>query len=204
MSTTLRGVTAAVLIALLLSAVPALAAVQVGQPAPDFTGTDTAGNTVRLADYRGKLVILEWTNHDCPYVQKHYGAGNMQAQQEAATADGAIWLSIISSAPGKQGHVSPEAADGLTAERDAAPTAVILDPKGEIGQAYAARTTPHMYVIDEKGILRYMGGIDDVATSDPDDIPKARQHVMIALEELRAGKPVSEPVTRPYGCSVKY
>jgi peroxiredoxin len=204
MSMLVRGAPVALLLALLLSAQAALAAVKVGEPAPDFTGTDTTGNAVRLSDQRGKIVVLEWTNHDCPYVQKHYGAGNMQAQQEAATAEGAVWLSIISSAPGKQGHVNPQEADRLTVERDAAPTTVILDPKGEIGRRYGARTTPHMYVIDEAGILRYMGGIDDIASSDPDDVPKARQHVLIALEELRAGKPVSEPVTRPYGCSVKY
>ena len=175
-----------------------------GEPAPDFEGIDTQGKTHRLADYRGKTVVLEWTNHDCPYVRKHYGAGNMQAQQREAAAQGVIWLSVISSAPGKQGHVSPAQADELTRSRDAAPHAVILDPAGEIGRAYSAKTTPHMYIIDPAGTLVYMGGIDSIATANADDIPKATQYVRVALQELAAGQAVSEPVTRPYGCSVKY
>lgn len=189
---------------LLLPASVALAAPEVGKPAPAFTATDTAGKTVRLADLRGKTVVLEWTNHDCPYVRKHYDAGNMQAQQREAAQQGVVWLSVISSAPGKQGHVSPAEADRLTATRNAAPAAVLLDPEGEIGRAYGARTTPHMYVIDPAGVLRYMGGIDSIATADRADIARARQYVPAALAELRAGKPVTDAVTRPYGCSVKY
>jgi peroxiredoxin len=180
------------------------AAPKVGQPAPEFEGTDTQGKTHRLADYRGKVVVLEWTNHDCPYVRKHYGAGNMQDQQREAAADGVLWLSIISSAPGKQGHVSPAQADELTRSRNAAPHAVILDPSGDIGRAYSAKTTPHMYIIDSSGTLVYMGGIDSNSSANAADIPRATQYVRVALQELAAGKPVSEPVTRPYGCSVKY
>jgi hypothetical protein len=165
---------------------------------------DTSGKLQRLADYRGKTVVLEWTNHDCPYVRKHYGAGNMQEQQREAAAQGVVWLSIISSAPGKQGHVSPEEADELTRTRNAAPLAVILDSDGTIGRAYNAKTTPHMFIIDETGVLAYMGGMDSISTANPNDIPQATQYVRTALQELAAGKPVSTPVTKPYGCSVKY
>ena len=182
----------------------AIAAVRVGEPAPEFRGVDTRGTTHRLADYRGKTVVLEWTNHDCPFVRKHYSAGNMQAQQREATALDVVWLSVISSAPGKQGHVSAARADELTRSRNAAPTAVILDPAGKIGRAYGARTTPHMYIIDPSGKLIYMGGIDSITSANPADIPRATQHVRVALRELAAGKPVSTPVTKPYGCSVKY
>jgi hypothetical protein len=128
----------------------------------------------------------------------------MQEQQREAAAQGVVWLSIISSAPSKQGHVSPEKAEVLTRTRNAAPLAVILDSEGEIGRAYNAKTTPHMFIIDETGVLVYMGGIDSISTANTDDIPQATQYVRIALQELAAGKPVSTPVTKPYGCSVKY
>ena len=180
------------------------ATLRVGEPAPAFEGLDTRGNVQRLADYRGKTVVLEWTNHDCPYVRKHYGAGNMQEQQREAAAQGVVWLSIISSAPGKQGHVSPEESEELARTRNATPRAVILDSEGKIGRAYNAKTTPHMFIIDETGVLVYMGGIDSISTANPDDIPQATQYVSVALQELAAGKPVSTPVTKPYGCSVKY
>ena len=193
-----------VLLAFIFQAGSAVAAPRVGEPAPDFTGVDTQGKTHPLADYRGKTVVLEWTNHDCPYVRKHYGAGNMQDQQREAAAQGVIWLSVISSAPGQQGHVSPAAADELTRSRKAAPHAVLLDPEGRIGRAYEAKTTPHMFIIDEAGKLVYMGGIDSLATADPADIAKATQYVRVALKERAAGQPISAPVTRPYGCSVKY
>ncbi len=192
------------LITLALFTTGASAAVRVGAPAPDFTGVDTQGKTHRLADYRGKTVVLEWTNHDCPYVRKHYGAGNMQDQQREAAAQGVIWLSVISSAPGQQGHVSPAEADELTRSRSAAPHAVLLDPEGQIGRAYGAKTTPHMYLIDEAGQLVYMGGIDSITTANPADIPRATQYVRVALQERAAGQSISAPVTRPYGCSVKY
>ncbi len=180
------------------------AALKIGEPAPGFTGIDTSGKSHALSDFRGKPVILEWTNHDCPYVLKHYNSGNMQQQQQAATGQGAVWLSIISSAPGKQGHVTPAQADALTAERNAAPSAVILDEKGEIGRLYEAKTTPHMYIIDADGKLAYMGGIDSIASTNPADIGKATQYVPAALSQVMNGEPVASSVTRPYGCSVKY
>jgi hypothetical protein len=182
----------------------AAASPQVGQPAPDFSVKDTAGKTWTRADFKGKKVILEWTNHGCPYVRKHYGSGNMQALQREATAAGYLWLSVISSAPGTQGQVSPEESDRLTAERKAAPTAVLLDIDGSMGRAYGAKTTPHLYAIDATGTLVYMGGIDDRATTDPQDIPGARNFVRLAMADLDAGRPLAYPVTRPYGCSVKY
>lgn len=187
-----------------LAPLGALAAVEVGKPAPDFTGTDSNGQTQRLSDFRGKTVVLEWTNHDCPFVVKHYSTGNMQAIQRETTAEGIVWLSIISSAPGKQGHVSPQQANELTRSRDAAPTAVILDPSGDIGRLYGAKTTPHMYIVDAEGTLVYMGGIDDRPTARHSDVEGANNYVRTALTQLANGQTVSEPVTRPYGCSVKY
>ena len=183
---------------------PAMAAPRVGEPAPKFTGTDTDGNSRSLSDFRGKTVVLEWTNRDCPYVRKHYGTGNMQAIQKQATADGAIWLTIISSAPGKQGYASPELADRVASEQGASPTAILLDPDGTIGRAYDARTTPHMYVIDADGTLVYMGGIDNRPTADWGDVEGAKNHVLAALADVAAGTPVQTPTSRPYGCSVKY
>jgi peroxiredoxin len=192
--------------AALLLAITAVAeaSVKVGEPAPLFVATDSKGQRHSLEDFRGKVVVLEWTNHDCPYVRKHYGAGNMQKQQRTATEQGAVWLSVISSAPGKQGYVSGAEADRLTEQRDAAPTAVLMDTTGTIGRTYGAKTTPHMYVIDQQGILVYMGGIDSISSANTDDIPKATQYVNAALDEVMSGQAVSQPVTRPYGCSVKY
>jgi peroxiredoxin len=189
---------------LIAGAVSATATPQVGKPAPGFTATDTKGESHALSDFRGKTVVLEWTNHGCPYVQKHYDTGNMQALQKEATDDGVVWLSVISSAPGKQGHVSPARADGLTKERDADPTAVMLDPEGEVGRAYDARTTPHMYVIDPEGKLVYMGAIDDQPTARHSSVEGARNYVREALTALENGEEIAEPVTRAYGCSVKY
>ncbi|WP_078119709.1 redoxin domain-containing protein [Thiosocius teredinicola] len=182
----------------------AYATATVGEPAPEFAGTDTQGKQHRLSDYRGKTVVLEWTNHDCPYVRKHYGSGNMQAQQKAATDAGVVWLSIISSAQGKQGHVRPAQADALTESRNASPSSVILDTSGDIGRVYGAKTTPHMYIVNGDGTLVYKGGIDSIPTSNPDDIANAKQYVKVALDELAAGQPIADAVTRPYGCSVKY
>lgn len=179
-------------------------AAEIGQPAPTFTGTTATGATVSLADYRGKTVILEWTNHDCPYVRKHYGADNMQALQRRAKADGIVWLSIISSSPGTQGYVDGAEALQIAASRHASPRAIVLDPAGAIGRQYGAVTTPHMYIIDPAGTLVYKGGIDDKPTTRKADIETATNYVRAALDELAAGKPVSHPVTRPYGCSVKY
>lgn len=193
-------------VALILLLVPAFAgaAPKVGDPAPAFSGTDTIGKVWTLDDLRGEPVILEWTNHDCPYVVKHYGADNMQALQKEAAEAGFTWLSVISSAPGKQGHVSPAEADELTRSRGAAPAAVLLDADGTIGRAYAARTTPHMFIIDEAGTLIYAGGIDDRPTTNPADIDGATNYVRAAMDNRAAGKPVAQAVTRPYGCSVKY
>lgn len=200
----MRPLVAAGCLALALTAQPALAKPEVGQPAPDFSVTDTTGRTWSLSDLGDKGLVLEWTNHDCPYVKKHYESGNMQALQKEATAAGYAWLSVISSAPGKQGHVTAARADELTRSRGASPTAVLLDEDGTMGRAYGAQTTPHLYVIDGAGTLVYMGGIDDRATTNPADVAGAKNYVRLALEDLATGKPVSNSLTRPYGCSVKY
>jgi peroxiredoxin len=189
---------------MLLAASPALAAPAAGQPAPAFSAVDSKGQTHKLADFKGKVVVLEWTNHDCPYVQKHYSSANMQKLQKQAKDAGVVWLSVISSAPGEQGQVDGAKANELTASRGAAPTAVLLDPQGTIGKAYDARTTPHMYVIDARGVLRYAGGIDSVASTKPADIEKADPYFKTALESVLKGGEVAQAVTRPYGCSVKY
>lgn len=175
-----------------------------GNPAPDFTITDTGGKPVALSSFRGKPVVLEWTNHDCPYVRKHYSTDTMQKLQRDATSDGVIWLTVISSAPGQQGHVHALEADKLTTDRKAAPTAVLLDTDGKVGRLYGATTTPHMYVIDKTGALAYMGGIDDKPSTSVDTIKSARPYVREALAALREGKAVPTASTRPYGCSVKY
>ncbi len=195
---------AAPLIAGVLMTATAHAAPEVGKPAPDFSAVDSNGKTVKLSGLRGKIVVLEWTNDGCPYVKKHYGSGNMQNLQKDASAKGAVWLTIISSAPGKQGYVDGAAANELTKSRGASPAAVLLDPEGAIGHLYDARTTPHMFIVNKDGTLVYMGGIDDKPTSNPDDIQSAKNYVRVALDEVMAGKPVAEAVTRPYGCSVKY
>ncbi len=180
------------------------AAPEVGKPAPDFSAVDSNGKTVKLSDFHGKTVVLEWTNDGCPYVKKHYGSGNMQSLQKDAAAKGIVWLTVVSSAPGKQGYVDGAGANGLTASRGAAPAAVLLDPDGAVGHLYDARTTPHMFIVDKDGALVYMGGIDDKATTEVADIQGAGNYVRAALDEIAAGKPVAEAVTRPYGCSVKY
>jgi hypothetical protein len=149
-------------------------------------------------------VVLEWNNPGCPFVQKHYGSGNMQRAQAAAARDGVVWLTINSGAPGKQGHMDGAAAKALLAKANSKPTAYLLDPKGVVGRTYDAKTTPHMYVVDAKGTLVYAGGIDDKPTANPADIPAARNHVLAALGEIKGGKPVSVATSRPYGCSVKY
>jgi len=199
----------AVLMAMLIGA-PALvpsaaaAAPQIGQPAPDFTSTDSKGDSVSLSQYRGKTVVLEWTNADCPYTRKHYTSGNMQGVQALAQKNEVVWLTVISSAPGKQGYVNGPAADALTRSRAALPTAVLLDPSGTVGRLYGAKTTPHMFVIDKNGTLQYMGGIDSIATAEVDDIPKAEPYLKEAMLAVTQGAPVAHPVTTPYGCSIKY
>jgi peroxiredoxin len=178
--------------------------VEVGKPAPDFTIMDTKGNPVSLSDFLGKPVVLEWTNHDCPYVRKHYGSGNMQRTQSALTDEGVIWLSIISSAEGEQGYVTGSEADRLTASRGAYPTNVLLDPEGTVGRMYAARTTPHMFLIDEKGILQYQGAIDDKPSARRASLKDATNYVKAAWDSLKAETPITATNTKPYGCSVKY
>jgi peroxiredoxin len=182
----------------------AYAAVKVGEAAPDFQVAGADGKPHSLSDYRGKFVVLEWTNDECPFVRKHYSSGNMQSLQKAATVDGVIWLSIISSADGKEGHVNAARALKLTEKRSASPTAVLLDEQGTAGHLYDAKTTPDMFIIDPQGTLIYSGAIDSTPSTDPTDIATSKNYVKIALSEARAGKPVTEPVTKPYGCSVKY
>ena len=182
---------------------PARAA-QVGAAAPDFHGTDSNGKTQSLDQYKGKYVVLEWHNHDCPYTIKHYKSGNMQSLQKEWTAKGVVWFTVISSAPGTQGYVDAGQENAYMKKMGAQPTAAILDPKGEIGHLYEAKTTPHMFIIDPKGQLVYNGAIDDHPTSDPADIASSRNYVSTALQQAMGGKPVSEAATRPYGCSVKY
>lgn len=175
-----------------------------GKPAPLFTAVDSNGKSWSLADLKGKVVVLETTNHDCPYVRKHYTSKNMQIQQREAAARGVVWLTVASSATGEQGAVTPAEANELTKSRDAAPAAVLIDPQSKIARAYGATVTPHMYIIDAKGTLVYKGGIDSIPSADTADIPKATQYVRVALDEVLAGKPVTDASTRPYGCSLKY
>jgi hypothetical protein len=191
------------LVAMSLSA-SAFAGIEIGKPAPAFSLTGADGKTHSLADYQGKTVVLEWNNPECPFVKKHYGSGNMQKQQADATAAGAIWLTINSGAAGKQGHLDATSANDYVSKSGAHPTAYLLDADGKVGRAYGARTTPHMYVIDKRGNLRYAGGIDSVASADPSDIADATQFVPQVLAELAAGDVVSTSKSEPYGCSVKY
>jgi peroxiredoxin len=179
-------------------------AAKVGEAAPAFTATSTAGNPVSLGSYKGKIVVLEWTNHECPYVRKHYETGNMQALQRETTGQGVVWLTIISSAKGEQGYVTPPQADELTTSRKAAPTSVLLDEKGVVGQMYGATNTPHMYIVDKGGVLVYAGAIDDRPTTRRADVQGANNYVRAALEQVTAGQPVKTPLTRAYGCTVKY
>jgi alkyl hydroperoxide reductase subunit AhpC len=192
------------LAAALTVAVPALAKPVVGKPAPDFAVTDASGKTQSLSAYKGKTVVLEWNNPECPFVRKHYGAHNMQQQQADAAKDGVVWLTVNSGAEGKQGHLDAAAATAYVAKVGGKESAYLIDADGKVGHAYDAKTTPHMFVIDGDGVLRYMGGIDSIASTDVDDIPKATQYVKQALGELAAGKPVSVSTSEPYGCSVKY
>jgi peroxiredoxin len=177
---------------------------EIGKPAPAFTVPDTKGTEHSLAQYAGKYVVLEWLNYDCPYVVKHYSSGNIPGQQQKWRDKGVVWLAIVSSAPGTQGYFEPPAMDARTASDGSKASAVLLDPAGTVGRAYDARTTPHMYVIDPQGVLRYMGGIDDKPTARVEDLAGATQLTDQALDELFAGKAVSVPTSRPYGCSVKY
>jgi peroxiredoxin len=183
---------------------PAFAAVESGEPAPDFTLKDSKGNPQKLSSYSGKFVVLEWLNPECPFVKKHYSAGNMQKLQKEYTAKGVVWLSIISSAPGKQGYRTGPQADADTKDKNASPTAVLLDPSGEVGQLYEAKTTPHMYVINPEGKLIYSGAIDSIRSANPEDCATATNYVRETLDAALSGKPVPTPETKSYGCSIKY
>lgn len=174
------------------------------QIAPDFTLKNQHGKTVALSQFKGKIVVLEWTNHECPYVKKHYSVQNMQKLQSKYAQKGVVWLSIISSAPGKQGHVTGEDADALSKERSANPTHILLDETGDVGRLYNAKTTPHMFVINESGNIVYQGAIDSNSSSNPDTIASADNYVVQALDSLLSGQSVAVSKTKPYGCSVKY
>jgi peroxiredoxin len=179
-------------------------ALKPGEQAPNFKGVDSRGMTETLAQYRGKYVVLEWTNRDCPYTRKHYESGNMEALQRQWTAKGVVWLTVISSAQGQQGYATPAVENAYLQKVDAAPTAVILDPSGTIGRLYDAKTTPDMFVVDPQGKLVYEGAIDDQPTPDPASLVGATNYVSAALQEAMEKQPVKTPVTRPYGCAVKY
>lgn len=182
----------------------AAAAPRIGAAAPDFTAVDSYGQTVRLADLRGKVVVLEWTNDGCPFVGKWYRSGAMQQLQRDAAVKGAVWLSVISSAPGTQGFADGARANELTASRNAAPAHVLLDPTGTLGHLYSAMTTPHIFVIAPDGMLAYMGGADSIASTHIEDMARAEPYAREAVDAVLAGQSVLHPVTRPYGCSVKY
>jgi peroxiredoxin len=180
------------------------AAVTIGAPAPDFSVASASGATESLSAHRGKYVVLEWLNHDCPYVRKHYDNGNMQRLQKELTAKGVVWMSVISSAPGKQGHSTPTGALSDAQTKGATPTAILLDEKGDVGKLYGATTTPHMFVVDPDGTLIYMGAIDDRPSFDAASLDGATNWVEKALEEAMSGRPVTTSATKQYGCSVKY
>jgi hypothetical protein len=182
----------------------AVFALRVGEPAPGFTATDSHGQRQSLAEYKGKFVVLEWHNQGCPFTKKHYDSGNMQQLQKFWTSKGVIWLTVISSAPGEQGYVTADQENDYVKQTNAAPTAVVLDPKGDLGHLYGAKTTPHMFVINPQGQLIYDGAIDDRPTTDLVDIAGATNYVTLALQQAMAGKPVTTTATRAYGCSVKY
>jgi peroxiredoxin len=176
----------------------------VGSAAPDFSLTDSKGKTHSLSGYKGKYVVLEWFNPECPFVKKHYGSGNMQKLQQNFTSKGVTWLTIDSSAPGKEGNLTPEQANKTVANWKTHSTALLLDPEGKAGRAYSARNTPHMFVINPEGKIIYEGAIDNKPSTDQADVATATNYVKVALDESLAGKAVTTPSSRPYGCSIKY
>lgn len=177
---------------------------EVGKPAPEFVLKDAEGKERSLAEFKGKFAVLEWVNFGCPFVKKHYGSGNMQGLQAEYTGKGVVWLSICSSASGKQGYFEGEDLKKQIAERKSAATFYLADADGKVGRMYGAKTTPHMYLIDPAGTLVYVGGIDDIPSADVEDIPKAKNYVRLALDAALAGQAVASSSTPPYGCSVKY
>jgi hypothetical protein len=195
---------------LLLAALAAIstgaarAAVAVGAPAPDFTLTDINGQVHRLSEYKGRVVVLEWVNPDCPFVRKHYGSGNIPRLQKSATGDGVVWLSINSGHPGAEGDYAPADAAAWMKKMGASPTAYCRDQDGKVGRLYSAKTTPHIFVITADGTLAYDGAIDSIRSADVDDIPRATNYVSEALQAVKSGKPVVKAYSQPYGCSVKY
>ena len=189
----------------LFGAMPAIAAAPViGQAAPDFEAIDVHGNAFKLSEHKGEAIVIEWTNHQCPFVVKHYETGNMQAVQKAAMEKGAKWVQILSSAPGKQGHLSAEEAIQITKDDGATITTKILDESGTIGNLYEAKTTPHMFVVNTEGVLAYAGAIDDKPSPSHKTVKGAQNYVLAALDNLAAGEAVTTPQTPPYGCGVKY
>jgi len=204
---TARTIVTATLLAVTMLYAPSARAAdtaKVGGPAPDFTVTDIHGKARKLSDFKGKPVVLEWHNQSCPYVKKHYETGNMQRLQKQVTDQGGVWLTVISSAPGKQGHVTPAEEESYLKEQQAAPTDVLLDEDGKVGKLYGAKTTPHMFLVDPKGVLVYAGAIDDKPTTEKSDVTDAKNFVLAAYDEVKAGKPVSVATTSSYGCGVKY
>jgi len=188
----------------LFAAGPAFAGPAIDAQAPAFSGAASNGEATPLEQFRGDLVVLEWTNDGCPFVKKHYQTGNMQKTQRAANEAGVVWITVISSAPGKQGYADAERANDLTKGYGAEPDYVLLDPDGVVGKAYGAKTTPQMALIDGDGVLRYAGAIDDKPTTDRKSVEGATNYLLAALDSVKAGEPVSVKETRPYGCSVKY
>ncbi len=196
--------TGALCSAMLLSSAVAVAQAVIGQPAPAIAATDASGKPVSLADYKGKYVVLEWTNPECPFVKKHYDGGNMPATQKQAIADGAVWLTVQTMATDGDNSAAYAGLQSWQKSKSATPTATIVDSTGAVGHAYGARTTPHMYIVDPNGQLIYAGAIDSKPTANPDDIKGATNYVSQSLAEAMAGKPISRPTTQAYGCSVKY
>jgi peroxiredoxin len=182
----------------------AVAAAVVGHPAPDFAGKGSDGRDYKLADYKGKYVVLQWYNRDCPFIHKHYDSGNMQKLQETYGKKGVIWFEIISSAPGREGYLTPEETQANRDKSGTRSIATLVDPDGKIGRLYGAKTTPHIFIIDPRGTLIYQGAIDDHNSTDAADIPDSKNYVAAALDEALAGKPVTIASTHPYGCGVKY
>jgi peroxiredoxin len=200
-----RSILYPILIALLLCTASRMySAVKAGETAPEFTATASNGKSYRLSDYRGKFVVLEWHNNGCPYVGKHYKSRNMQRLQKEWTGRGVVWFTILSSAPGKQGYLTAGEENDYLTKMQAVPTAALLDPTGQVGHLYDAKTSPHMVVINQQGVVIYNGAIDDKPTTDLQDVPGATNYVSLALEQAMAGKEVTTTTTRPYGCSVKY
>lgn len=205
MSVTIQHlVKAAVAAGFLAAASAAMANAELNKPAPAFDAVGADGKPLKLDAYKGKTVVLEWTNHECPFVAKHYESGNIPNLQKDAAGKGVVWLQVVSSAPGKQGHVDGATAQKLNGARKAAPAATVLDADGKIGKMYGAQTTPHIFIVNAEGQLVYKGGIDSIPTADKNDLPKAENYVSAALAAISAGKPVVKANTRPYGCSIKY